>query len=134
MGHGWYALAPDAADTNTPGSLVVHGSSAGADPTDKECLVVAVDPYDAAAGGLSNLDAAVTTRSAPGDAMTLDLTQAVPTSNTDNTVGDALNAARAEGFGKWTVVGTTLTIYAPDGTTPVRVFTLDNGVTPTQRT
>lgn len=66
--------------------------------------------------------------------MLLDLTQAIPTANTAQTVGDALNAARAQGFGKWSLSGTTLTLYAPDGTTVVRTFTLDNSVSPTTRT
>lgn len=64
----------------------------------------------------------------------LNLSQTIPVSNAANTVGDALNAARAEGFGKWVLSGTTLTIYAPDGTTPVRVFTLDSATNPTSRT
>jgi len=63
----------------------------------------------------------------------LDLTQAVPTSNTANTIGDCLNAARAQGFGKWSVTGTTLRLYAPDGTTVVRTFTLDSETSPSQR-
>lgn len=63
----------------------------------------------------------------------LDLTQAVPTSNTAQTTGDAFNAARADGFGKWTLSGTTLTLFAGDGTTTVRTFTLDSGTAPTQR-
>ena len=133
VGNGWYKLAPAAADTNTPGSLVLHATAAGADPTDRECVVVAVDPYDASAGGLARLDAAVSSRSAPGSAMTLDLSQAIPTSNTAQTVGDALNASRAQGFGKWTLVGTTLTLFAPNGTTPVRTFALDSASDPTQR-
>lgn len=64
----------------------------------------------------------------------IDLTQSVPTSNTAQTVGDALNAARADGFGKWTTSGTTLTLYAADGTTVVRTFTLDSASAPTSRT
>ena len=64
----------------------------------------------------------------------LNLSQAVPTSNTAQTVGDALNAARAQGFGKWQMVGTTLTLYAPDGTTAVRTFSLDSVSAPTVRT
>ena len=63
----------------------------------------------------------------------LDLTQAVPTTNTAETVGDALNAARAQGFGKWVLSGTTLTLYANDGSTAVRTFTLDSSTAPTQR-
>jgi hypothetical protein len=63
----------------------------------------------------------------------LNLTQAIPTSNTAQTVGDALNAARAQGFGKWVLSGTTLTLDAADGTTSVRSFTLDSASAPTQR-
>jgi hypothetical protein len=63
----------------------------------------------------------------------LNLGQAVPTSNAAQTVGDALNAARAQGFGKWLLSGTTLTLYGPDGTTAVRTFTLDSATAPTQR-
>jgi hypothetical protein len=63
----------------------------------------------------------------------LNLSQAVPTSNTAQTIGDALNAARAQGFGKWVLSGTTLTLYASDGTTAVRTFTLDSASAPTQR-
>lgn len=63
----------------------------------------------------------------------LDLAQTIPNSNTAQTVGDALNAARAQGFGKWTISGTTLTLYAGDGTTVVRSFTLDSATAPTQR-
>jgi hypothetical protein len=63
----------------------------------------------------------------------LNLSQAIPTSNTAQTLGDALNAARAQGFGKWVLSGTTLTLYAADGTTSVRTFTLDSATAPTQR-
>ena len=72
---------------------------------------------------------------AVGSAMTLDLTQAVPTSNTAETVGDSFNAARSQGFGKWVISGTTLIVYASDGTTAVRTFTLaPSGTAPTSRT
>ena len=63
----------------------------------------------------------------------INLSQAIPTSNTAQTVGDSLNAARAQGFGKWVLSGTTLTLFAPDNSTPVRTFTLDNATAPTQR-
>ncbi len=65
--------------------------------------------------------------------LALDMTQPVPTSNTAQTVGDALNAARAQGFGKWTINGTTLSLYAPDNTTVVKSFTLDSAKFPSQR-
>ena len=71
---------------------------------------------------------------AVGSAMTLDLTQALDLTPTDETVGDALLAARAQGFGKWALSGVTLTLYAEDGTTALRVFTLDDADAPTSRT
>lgn len=61
------------------------------------------------------------------------LVKAVPTSNTSNTIADCLNAARAQGFGKWAKSGTSLILYAPDGTTIVRTFTLDSATAPTTR-
>jgi hypothetical protein len=70
-----------------------------------------------------------------GALVKLDLTAAVPTTgNTANTVGDCLNAARAQGFGNWVISGTTLTLYAPDGTTVVKAFNLNDAVNPSQRT
>ena len=64
-----------------------------------------------------------------------DLTQAVPLSNTANTVGDALNAARAQGFGPWTINSgaKTLTMYANDGSTVVHTHNLDSVTSPTLR-
>jgi hypothetical protein len=64
----------------------------------------------------------------------LDMAQSVPTSNTAHTIGDALNAARAYGFGKWVISGTTLSLYASDNTTVIKTFTLDSGSYPTSRT
>ncbi len=68
------------------------------------------------------------------ETMTLDMTQTVPTSNTAGTIGDALNAARATGFGSWVINGNTMNLYGPDGTTIVRTFTLDSGSAPKSRT
>lgn len=62
------------------------------------------------------------------------LATAIPNSNTAGTVADALNAARAQGFGKWTLVGTALSLYGADNTTVVRAFTLDSSTAPTSRT
>jgi len=70
--------------------------------------------------------------------VSINLSQAVSTSNTAETVGDALNAARANGFGKWAVDTAasppTLKLYANDGTTVVRTFNLDSATAPTTRT
>ncbi len=63
----------------------------------------------------------------------LDLTQPVPTTNTDNSTGDCLNAARAQGFGKWVKSDDILTLFAPDGTTVVRTFQLNDALAPTMR-
>jgi hypothetical protein len=63
------------------------------------------------------------------------LGQAVPTTgNINNSIADCLNAARAQGFGSWNKSGTTLTLYAPDGSTVVRTFTLDDATAPSIRT
>lgn len=46
--------------------------------------------------------------------------------NAPNSVGDCLNAARAQGFGRWVIAGMNLNLYAPDGSTIIRTFVLDN--------
>lgn len=122
------AKAPGLYEVGIPNAGIASGKSsiisvygfAGQDVCLSEIELTAVDNQDSAAYGLT--------------AMPMSLTQAVPTSNTAQTVGDALNAARADGFGKWTLSGTTLTIYAGDGTTAVRTFTLDSSTAPTSRT
>jgi len=60
---GWYKVAGNATDTGTLGPLVLHATASGADPVDVVFNVVAFDPQDAAALGLSRLDAAVSSRS-----------------------------------------------------------------------
>lgn len=57
----------------------------------------------------------------------------IPNANPPGCVADALCAARAQGFGRWSLVGTTLTVYGADGLTPVRAFTLDSPIAPTSR-
>lgn len=80
-----------------------------------------------------DINATISSRAAPGDAMTLDLTQAIPDSPTEGSVGDAFLAAEADGFGKWTLIGTTLTIYRHDGVTIARTFVVDSSTDPTER-
>jgi hypothetical protein len=65
--------------------------------------------------------------------MQIDMAQSVPISNTANTIGDALNAMRAVGFGKWVISGTNLSLYAPDNFTVVKSFTLNSSTAPTSR-
>jgi hypothetical protein len=67
------------------------------------------------------------------DSQILDLSITVPTNNIDQTVGDALNAARAYGFGKWIINGNNLEYYAPDNSTIIKTFTLDNPNYPRSR-
>jgi hypothetical protein len=57
IGNGWYQVAGHAADSSTPGPLVLHATAAGADPTDVQYEVVAFDPADATRLGLSALPA-----------------------------------------------------------------------------
>jgi hypothetical protein len=74
--------------------------------------------------------------SKPGTAQTINLTTAIPpTGNTANTIADCLNAACAQGFGRWIMdpVAKTITLYTQDGTTVVRTFSLDSVTSPTQR-
>lgn len=67
--------------------------------------------------------------------VSLNLAQAIPTSNTAQTLGDALNAARAQGFGPWSFNTSTkvLTLFAADGVTTVHTFNLDSATSPTSR-
>lgn len=53
---------------------------------------------------------------------------------TGMTVNDTLVAAWAQGFGKWSISGTTLRLYGPDGTTVLRTFQLNSSTAPTSRT
>lgn len=63
-GSGWYSLALTTSHTDTLGDLAIHATASGADPVDLVCQVVAYDPTDATALGLSRLDAAVSSRMA----------------------------------------------------------------------
>lgn len=54
--------------------------------------------------------------------------------NASGTVGHAMRAAIAQGFGQWSIVGDKLNIKSPDGSVTLRVFTLDDTSAPTSRT
>lgn len=60
----------------------------------------------------------------------------VPASNDAGTVADCLNAARAQGFGRWALdEGTNeLTLYGADDSTIVKVFDIDDLDAPLTRT
>lgn len=72
-----------------------------------------------------------------GGGAEMDLSQAVPASNTANTTGDCLNAARAQAVGKWTLNSSTreLKIYSSDGTTVIGTLLIGPNLTaPLNRT
>jgi len=71
IGNGLYQVAPNATDCNTNGPLVLYVTCAGALPRKFSYQVVAFDPYSIANMGMTNLDAAITSRAVAGDAMTL---------------------------------------------------------------
>lgn len=62
------------------------------------------------------------------------LSTSVSTAPTTGTVEEALLAARAQAFGKWVLTGTSLVLYAPDGVTAIKTFTLNDANNPTSRT
>lgn len=65
IANGWYKVAGNATDTNTAGPIALHATAASGDPFDDVvALVVAYDPQDATALGLSRIDAAISSRMA----------------------------------------------------------------------
>lgn len=44
VGNGWYALAGDADDRDTEGTLIIHAEAEGADPFDMDIEILASDP------------------------------------------------------------------------------------------
>lgn len=44
VGYGWYALAGNATDRSTLGTLIVHAEAVGADPFDMDLAIIASDP------------------------------------------------------------------------------------------
>jgi hypothetical protein len=84
-GAGWYSVALLAADLDTLGDLALHITAASCDPSDALLEVVAYDPGDAAALGLSRLDTTVGSRST--------LTQAQILSDTTPFQGALIDAA-----------------------------------------
>ena len=48
IGNGWYALAGDADDRDTLGSLILHAEAAGADDYDMDYYIVRYDPFQTA--------------------------------------------------------------------------------------
>jgi hypothetical protein len=137
---GFYELGlPDAALASGQSVQMILSGATNMGLVPIEIELTATDNQNAANGGLSALPAvaAGANNGLPlgnsSGQVSLNLVQAVPTSNTAHTLGDALNAARAQGFGPWRIVGTAWNLYASDGTTLVKSFTLDSASSPTSR-
>jgi hypothetical protein len=75
------------------GDLALHATAAGCDPADALLEVVAYDPQDAAALGLSRVDAAVSTRSTLTQAQILSDAIPFPGARVDAAVSSRLAAA-----------------------------------------
>lgn len=101
--------------------VTIGGYAAGQDPATL-LLVTPANKLATASAGQVNVNLA---QALAAPAAT-DGTQA-------HTLGEALTASRAQGFGKWAIVGTQLRLYAPDGTTIWRTFVLDSATVPTSR-
>lgn len=94
IGSGWYQVAGNATDTGTLGPLLLHATASGADPCDDRFDVVAFDPQSATSLGLSNLDAAVTSRLASGSYTAPDNSSiAAIKAKTDNLPSDPADAS-----------------------------------------
>ncbi len=137
-------------DSENPGGIVgsftLKAASSTVDPTVQEMLTGGVGTSTYAGGAVASVTAGVTLAADAMDAAALkaDAVTEIATGvlaatvdmpgATDKTVSQVLQAAWAQSAGKWAISGTTLTLYAPDGTTAVATFTLDDADAPTTRT
>jgi len=92
-------------------------------------VVRAPDPSAAAiasaAASAILVNPSILLKTVAGGLVELDLSATVTRSGAPESIADCLQAARAQGFGAWSITGgTTLTLFASDGTTIVRQFTL----------
>lgn len=60
IANGWYKVAGNATDEGTLGPLLLHATASGADPVDREYMIVAYDPQDSQRIGLSALPSSST--------------------------------------------------------------------------
>lgn len=88
--YGWYTLNIGAGDVDTLGALVLHIEAAGCDPVDVQYTVINFNPFDAAALGLTRIDAAVSSRLAT-TAYTAAPTAADVWANATRTLTSAVN-------------------------------------------
>lgn len=114
------------------------GAALGAAGSAGDPWITDLTPYGPGTAGelvRNNLNAPVTSRSVPGDAMALTneerdavadahFARPLPTNPVIDTAGEALFSARAQAFGKWMIDGDILTLYASDGVTTLKAFNL----------
>jgi hypothetical protein len=93
VANGWYSVALSTTDTGTVGDLVVRGTATGCDDSERLLQIV-----NANTGGLGNLDAAVSTRSAPGTAQTITANQSVNVAQWLGVAPNALQAGRVDAY------------------------------------
>lgn len=131
VGDGWYKITPHASDVDTLGPLLIHATGTGADPSDVHCRVVAFDPDTATNLGLSNLDAAVSSRSSISVSDIWD-GQTVSVDGAATTLKNVLRLIARHLDGDVSIVNTTLTVADADGI--VATYTLDDASNPTSKT
>ena len=116
----WEALTASHQTNGTFGKYVssITGGGGGTDP-----LTNPLSGYTTPGTGgyaLAKLNGLTIT----SGAVNLNLAQALDPTNLGDTVGGGLIGARGQAFGKWVISGSTLTMYAADGTTVLRTFTI----------
>lgn len=157
IAYGVYQVAPNATDCGTLGPLLAYVTAPGALPRLFVYRIVAHDPYDGAGLGLTNLDAAVTSRSSHSAADVWASVARTLTASSDPSAAAIADAVWDEAMaghvaagsagkaladilqveqGKWSIdkAAGTLTLYAADGTTPLFAFTLLDDAAESTRT
>jgi hypothetical protein len=127
VGNGLYFYEIAASEIDTLGFVAIRATATGARDFVASFQVVSCDFYDVNALGLSRIDATITSRAAPGAAMTLTTSErdSIATSlldlaagvETSLTVRQFLRVAAAVLAGRATVSGSTVSYKRRDGTT-----------------
>jgi hypothetical protein len=126
LANGWYYVDLSTTDTATLGDLVVRGAATSCDDAERILGVVS-----AASGGLTNLDAAVSSRSA-FDA-TAAMTESYAADGATFTLAQALYMIWAL-LAERSINSTTLTAKKLDGSTTAMTFALDSATAPASQT
>ncbi len=95
VGNGWYKVAGSATDTATTGPLLLHATAAGADPCDDRYEVVAFNPDDSVALGLSKMPATIAVGDITGGAVPLPASGSMPETAKTATLATASQIAAA---------------------------------------